>query len=93
MNRSIALLLPVLFVAAGCESSQCTSQQPYQSAKPMPELVVPDGLNMPPPSSVPRVVNAPSPDSPCLELPPGMRDRDLAGDEAEEETENGDAAE
>lgn len=87
MNRSVALILPFLVIVAGCESSQCTAPQPYHSAKALPELVVPDGLNMPPPSTVPQVVRAPAPDSPCLELPPGMRNRDLAGNDTQDETE------
>ena len=87
MIRLFQMFVPMLVLLAGCQSMDCTAQKPYQSARTIPELVVPEGLDMPPPSEVPPERRGPRADSPCLELPPGMRDRKAADDEGERDEE------
>lgn len=79
LRRALALSLVAL---AGCKSllpsvDDCSEPQPYQNAREIPPLVVPEGLDLPNTRSALRIPDVTTPARPsdgrCLDYPPRYR--------------------
>ena len=71
--RRVLAILSIALIASGCATSDCDKMQPYQEARPVEPLSVPNDLSKPPQRSrAPEFMpNAPRrADGRCLEEPP-----------------------
>jgi uncharacterized lipoprotein len=82
----LVLLVPLLLAGSGCrmvraiDKKSCHERQPYQTARSVPPLVVPAGLNAPETTNALRLpaLNEPAPPprgakQPCLDEPPPFK--------------------
>lgn len=82
----LVLLVPALLAGSGCrmvraiDKKSCHEQQPYQTSRSLPPLVIPAGLDAPDTTNALRLpaLNEPAPPrrgtkQPCLDEPPSFK--------------------